>query len=622
MYKIENSTEQFIKAVEQGKSIVFRPNGTWDTRWRLTVLLRRILRPIFRWNDTLTTARNVSFYLLNGAGKISGTAGIQPGTWEGKTLERLVTTVKKSIELQKKREETGRLKRTLKKFHTVLSRTDLVEQTKRLSRPSSMGARAVCAQLDRAYLSHHYLGIPQQQIARTNPKEEDITWIRDELLKWQTHQFPSADFFTEKERAGTESKIRRCSQFPKFIEACRENSALLELFFSATFYNLPADCDEGVDFFIQAPRIQKELQRLYIDKRIREVANTGLQVVDTAIDLHTKDFRLLIDGEYQSIANPSEQVRIAKDITKSVKEVFKTFKEHDYGIANLEYLQNGVTLFDSQLPDFDLSTRDWWKKLPIVQKVTRKELEVLYGTSFKEGEALLVLRASRTTPDLNANGSHSWMDIAVPLEDGTFNLLSVGKFAHTFPRTLLSTFLFVFKSHKATITIVDPNKFMSSRERISAPLTPLSKDQFDTLMATLAHDITRAREGRLVFQALGDNCATWILGVVKEICPNLDIKPFWIPYQDLVIPRIVMPIIHLQNSLPKGLQKLYRFAVSCLFGAASKLKVPLDNGKYKKVRLIDNEGWKKGHEIPGQLFFTIEDTMTKIRAAAISVPPS
>jgi len=195
------------------------------------------------------------------------------------------------------------------------------------------------------------------------------------------------------------------------------------------------------------------------------------------------------------------------------------------------------------------------------------------------------------------------MDLAVPLDDGTFNLLSAGK-SSVSPRTLLSTFFSFFNSHEATITLVDPTKFMSSRERVSVPFNPLSKDQFDDLMAALARDITLAREGGLVFQALSDNCASWLLKIIKEIFPDLDIQPFWIPYQDLVAPGILKSLITLHNRLPKRLQKTYMFCIARLFGATPKT-------------LSGDKWWEMdGFEVPNQLFFTKEETDARIRGAA------
>jgi len=610
----DEHTPQFIQAIECGESLKVSRDGTWCKRWRITARLRRLLAPIFRWNDTLTTAENTSHYLLKASTK-SSTGLLQSGL-DPERVSSIVKAVKKTIESQKNKEEARLEKGTVKAYQDkVLSRTEASQLKKRFSRAPPSGARAIVARLDRANFTNYYLGLPQQEIEAREPKKADIEWVTEKLKTWQTLQFPEEDFFSEKSKEGTENKIVHCCKYTEFIEACREDEALLEQLFYSAFYNMPADCNDAVDLFIQAPDTTKKLQKLFLDKRIKTVANQGLKFVGDSSERQGKDVQLLVNGTYQSIVDPERELTIAPNVTRKVKDVFKTFEEHIYKICDLEYLQDGICLFDSQLPGFDFSSK-WWEKLPIVERVTREEIEQRYRDEsdekpiFAEGEALIVLRASRTTPDLNVEGCHVWQDIAVPLGNDEFNLLSVSKFATYFPKGLIETFGFIFKTQEATITVVDSNKFMNSRERIAVALPPLSQEKFESHMKNIACDIQKAHERRLIFQAQGDNCTTWNKKVLKYTYDRFSITNFFkTEFQDLVLPSIIMPLLHIHRFVPTHtLKKFYRRSLSILFGAYSGTPVPDKDGIITTKRLTQNRRWNKGFLLlPAALFDSAEE---------------
>ena len=617
----DEHTDRFIQAIERGESIKVSRDGTWCKRWRITALLRRLLAPIFRWNDTINVAETTSFYLLKASTKT--TAGFLQRGLDPERVSSIVTAVKKTIEAQKKKGEEKLKEETAKTFRsTVLSSTSSSQEKKRLSRPPPSGARAIVARLDRANLTNHYLGISQQKIEASVPQQEDINWVREKLLDWQVLQSPKEDFFCDKSKEGTKNKIEHCCKYTKFIEACREDEALLEQLFYSAFYNLPADCNSAVDLFIQAPHIEKTLQRTFLDKRIKTVENQGLRFIGGSSERKGKDVQLLVNGIHQSIVDPERNLTIALNVTRKVKDIFKTFEEHVYKICDLEYLQDGICLFDSQLPGFDFSP-GWWKRLPIVEKVTREEIERRYGNPdnktpiFKTGEAFVVLRASRTTPDFNVDGCHVWQDIALPLGDGNFNLLSVSKFATYFPRGLLEAFGFIFKTQKATITVVDSNKFMNSRERIAVPFPPLSQEKFESHMKNIACDIQKAHEGRLIFQAQGDNCTTWNKKVLKYTYDHFSITKFFkTEFSDLVLPNaIIMFLIRTQGFVPtQTLKKAYRLFLSTLFGASFGIPVPDKDGIITTKRLTQNRRWNKGFLLlPAALFNTADSLKEALR---------
>ena len=383
---------------------------------------------------------------------------------------------------------------------------------------------------------------------------------------------------------------------------------------------MPDNFHNAVDIFIQAPRIQEELRRTYLDKRIREIANNGICFEQLTAEGPSgkplKDVKLLIDGEMQSIADPSNMIHIAKDVMTSVSRVFDEFEAQNFRFINMEYLQDtGVTKFDARLLDVDLSKEEWWKDLPVIRRMTREQVEETYGVSFKDGYALFVIRGSRTTPDLSADGNHGWSNIIYPLEDGTFNVIAPGKFSDWFPVGFWQSFYHIFRTHKAYVTLLDANEFMSSRDRTCIPLPPMPKEKFYEVMADLKNELLKSRRGELIFQAQGDNCASWVRSMISRHWSDLKIEPYETRMEDLGLPAPIMPIIWSKSLFPneEGWQQFRRgFCSFC--GAGEGHDSSDGNGGTKTTRLIDHKGWHDGIlQLPARIWYERDRVLAQIR---------
>ena len=607
MQSIHHAGPSLIRAIQQGESIGITAAGTWYHKNVIVRIINLFRQLFFQYDETLENAKNLAAY-LSVPKRVSSDAirGLcQNDAWNFSDIEPLVAAVKASIQsLVKKEEDEIRLlterREKLETQHDPKQQTAIVELNRKIFSPERWSHRYAAACLDRGLLTQEYLGMDQERIRQTEPNRMDIRWLKWKLLQWQGRQFPEVDYLRGPNHDQMAEKIEYTCRYRDFISLARRNSALLDLYFQYVFKSMPDAFTNAIDLFIQAPKIQEDLRRTFLDKRIREVANNGIRFEQLATASPSgkplKDVKLLIDGEHQSIADPSGSVRIARGVMTTVSRIFDEFEAQNTRFITMEYLQDkGVACFDGRLVDFDLSQEEWWKDLPVIRRMTREQVESTYGVPFREGYALFVIRGSRTTPDLSADGNHGWSNIIYPLGDGTFNVIAPGKFADWFPVGVLQAFYHIFHTHRAFVTVADTNEYMSSRDRISIPLPPLTENEFRHVMRDLKNELLRSRRGELVFQAQGDNCASWVRAFIGRNWPNLNIEPFLTRVEDLELPGPLAPIVQVKPCFPsaEGWQT-FRRGFCSLFGAMEGHQSSDGHGGTRVVRLIDNHDWAEG----------------------------
>jgi hypothetical protein len=163
---------------------------------------------------------------------------------------------------------------------------------------------------------------------------------------------------------------------------------------------------------------------------------------------------------------------------------------------------------------------------------------------------------------------------------------------------------------------------MNSRERIAVPLPPLDQGKFKDLMTFIAQDMQKTREGRLIFQSQGDNCATWNKKLIKHIYSRFSITKFFkTEFPDLVLPNIIMPLLRAQRFVPtQTLKDKYRRGLSILFGASSGIPIPDKDGIITIKRLSENRRWHKGFLfLPAALFNSAEELKKGIREHVLRI---
>ncbi len=671
MQPIETSVDTFVDRLQRGESLVVTEKGQWGRRCLISRLARKILGLFIHIDDTVEAAQQLGKYLSTSLviihkGQIQGLCASK--AWKGPDVDRLVKGVQQILKsrMQKEQAVVEKLSARKESLETAIAAAqpsgtpaphpDEVTTTEIVSLKKSICkygvVRHAAADLERARISFHYANQSNTDLksaAETKPasgKAEQLRWLFDTLKTWQRNQAPFVDYTASSLAPFTIEKLTRLCHYPEFVKAMHENITLSDLFFEAVFRSMAPDCIDAVDLFILAPSIQKKIAHTFTDKRIQNIRTiqAPLQVSEvgrTADGLLVRDVKLLFHNTLQSIVDPSHKITIAdvnpEDVKKAtgdakklqalteatqrtVKDIFATLEfQNDYFI-DLEWRATGFEVGSSLFPDLDLSRADWWKQLPLFEKpLTRKEIEERFGVPFQTGKALFIVSAARTTPDLSAQDTHASSILLVPLDDEgkTFNLIQFGMFTETFPNTFISKFLHIFRSHRAVISLSDPNKAYSSRFRTFLPLPALDEKTFEGFMNKLRNDLMNTRNGLIVFQAQGHNCAEYIRECIRFLYPHLGLEPFETPFEEISLPSILMPLIHARKVFPtRGSWNVFRFLVCCLLGAWQTHYFPDGKGGKRAVSLLRYRPWRAGTlQLPAKLFETKKYIEQMIREA-------
>jgi hypothetical protein len=614
MQPVSKTIPELTQAIQQHKHITITPGGGWYHKSLLSIIVD-LFRRIFGYDESFENAKNLATYLASPQ-KVSSDAikGLrQKDDWKFHEMNTLVTAVKESLRPSIEKEEAKILK-LINRRKSLSARTQIVALNQKIFALKNWPYRDVTARLDRGVFSQEFLGKNQPEIDQTQPLRRDTEWLKWQLAQWEPYQFPRTHY--DPHCDWVRARINRSCQYQTFIDAARENQALLELFLRAVFGNR-----SNVDVFIQTPNVQEGLEKALLHKRLQRTDNDGLRLGQLAnsTEKPIKIVTLFINGTHQSITNLSDTCQI--DTAVTVSEIIGECKNQNKSFISLEYLwDRGLARFDGRLFDFDIQQNEWWKKLPVIfQPLTIEQIQLMYGVTIKslgtdDAYGLFIARSSRTTPDNSPKGAHSWCNIIYPSDKpGQFTLIAPGKYATWFPITVVEYFLHTFGSFKANITLCDLNEFISSREQISVSVGSMTKQQFLTGMDFLKTKLQESREGNLVFQSQGDDCAHFIQEFADVVFSPNKINLYKMRFEDLTVPAPLSLITKVKPYFPseKSWQQ-FRRGFCYLCGAARSLQ--LSNGKV--VRLSDFENYRSGHiDFPGGLWNHREEIAKTLRVS-------
>ena len=594
--QISHTAPALASAIQQGLSVEITAKGTWHHKNLLLRIVNLFRRIIFGYDEALENAKNLATFFaapnMVSSGDIKGLS--QKDSWDAEAMSSLVSAVKASLRHSVEKEEARIASLADRRNQMTASvneseRVEVVELNRKIFSVKEWSHRYAAACLDRALLTQKYLGENQENIDKVNPNEADEDWLKGELDQWLAHQYPVIDY---PDCGGAFAEIYRACQYQDFISAARKNRALLELFLSSVFKN-----QSNIDVFIQAPEVQTELEKTFLYKRLQRSANGGLLL--SQLQNHEgkpiKDVTLRINNKQQSIIDPSSTVEIAEGIERTVSHVFKECKAQNSRFIDQEYLwRDGLTQFDGRLLEFDLNQEEWWTHLPAMfQPMTKEQISAAYGVSLEGDEkyALFVTRGSRTVPNMSIEDCHGWCNIIFPSnERGMYTVIAPGKYADWFPNSLREKGMHTFGTFRGQITLADFSEFISNRERISVPVSCLTKGEFLRAMGFLKTKLTDSREGNMVFQAQGDDCANFVQELSDHLWPG-KFNLFDLCFEELSLPATLRWILQLRPlfSTPQGWQR-FRRGFCCLFGGMRGYR--MRNGTV--VRLKDFQKWRDG----------------------------
>lgn len=305
------------------------------------------------------------------------------------------------------------------------------------------------------------------------------------------------------------------------------------MFFSwALLYN------SGVRQFVEFPSTSASIKSCYLaarvgrfggqmfafEKRVNPDNGTLEKVV--SLPFHINGEKI----EYVSILDESKEIKLYKGWQLSIKKIIDIFASKNKEIGDLEFFEStGITVWNShklgrwnhETKSYDLAdltASDWVEKFPVLQRVTRKELENKYKVSLAPHEWLVCGKSTRETPDLDLAGQHGFLELAIPDKEDpdTYRVYPFGCFAVKFPNTAWELLKFLGATIRAAVAYPDENFFYAHRQHAAYPI-PLTPDEGQDLLRRIQFDLIRARFGHLVFQFASENCAYWAQSVLDSI---------------------------------------------------------------------------------------------------------
>lgn len=359
--------------------------------------------------------------------------------------------------------------------------------------------------------------------------------------------------------------LLEAARYPEFVNLLKEDREVRVQFF---LWSLRDKLSVAV--FIQYPHIQQKIVDVQLSGRISRIGSHLLRIQLRKIEATIQEKIVTLPFEGREISLLDEDVRIclAENYELTLKQVFEIFKEKEIRIGRLEFLSQGVTNWNahklgrwSEVSQgyvcVDFTAPGWWKQLPVTETLTLSQAIERYGP-FMDGVRWAVAACgTRSRRSLDPKGSHAFLEVAIPSEQGLYSVYSFGKFALKWAITAWETLVAFTDNHHATIAYPDENIFMVHRQlaRRTYEVSPHIGMQ---IMGHIKQDILKAWQGNFIYQWEGDNCAKWVQDLLtlhlKDAHQILDLR---------------VPMLHSQPSDASR----YLFAAICRlpYGARSPL---------------------------------------------------
>lgn len=338
-------------------------------------------------------------------------------------------------------------------------------------------------------------------------------------LQWkQNHPLIVKKEITEQEI----KKLEDTSTYQEFARLLLSSQPMQEAFFSLLLRD-----NNDVAQLVEFPATSARLKSCYLASRVGKIVGSYQirkeekeeGVVEKVVTL---PFFTRNKTEHISILDESRVVELDDRMggTKSftINQIFNVFAMKNREIGDLEILKDGIMYWNCyQLGSIDLTCDEWWKQLPLIEEITKEQMEQRVDEALNPGEWVVFAKSSRTTPDLDLDGRHGYLEVAIPTEDGKYRVYPFGIFPHIlFPTSILELVTFLGMTNRAKIGYPDANFFYSHRQQASHPMR-LLPDEAQAFMKNLQKELIKSRYGHLIFQFGAENCAYWAQIILNTI---------------------------------------------------------------------------------------------------------
>lgn len=360
-----------------------------------------------------------------------------------------------------------------------------------------------------------------------------LNQLSDAALKWKK----KSPLMTRKDLNTAElDKLATAASHTKFSKILLADRALQNKFFTWALRD-----NNGVKQFIEFPSTAQRLKSAFLAARIGRFGGTMLKMqkerVSSSSDATLKILTLpfFIDNKMTdvSILDESREVELT-GWRLTIKEVIDIFGAKNKRIGDVEFFgTRGITNWNAHKLGswnpttgtydlIDLTLDNWWEQLPILEELSKDELEARYDIKLKEGEWLACAKSTRTTTGLDLDLRHGYIEVSLPVEGGKYRVFPFGNFPAEFPDGVWQLLGYLVNTVPGVVSYPDENTYYSQRQQASYPFT-LVVEKGLQLMKRVQKEMIMSRFGYKVFQFGGENCAYWaqsVLHFVEETLPN------------------------------------------------------------------------------------------------------
>lgn len=426
----------------------------------------------------------------------------------------------------------------------------------------------------------------------------DNYWkVASETYKRSTFAIPDG----EKELSDRDEAILQelIMQFPRFAGHLLENPKLQNQFFEWTILNrLP------VDLFVKYVTVTKKIPAFALrhlatacpDALIESSEGTGPKQLTVRCKVVDPDDATQTIFKHVNVLKSSARVPFTLNRTPTIEKVLDQFPNTSSAKRDYQFFEDGLCFYNtSAYRGIDFDEANWWEKLPVFKTLSLEEAQRRYGDKV-DGEAwILSARSAHLSDELVLSGNHSYLEMAIPQEDGSYKIYPFGRDPHRDPFNPFDLFSFLGKTTYGEIVYADQGACYLERRNTGVTVA-LDSDRGEAVMGFIREDIQRARAGHLPFQLAWENCAKWIQDIIDKVDTDGKIET----------PLFEVATRDVKGVFYKKSERWHKFIIS-LFGVHRSKRI---GESTVSVRETPFYGSQKMHH-PSVLYTNIRDNQLK-----------
>lgn len=375
--------------------------------------------------------------------------------------------------------------------------------------------------------------------------------------------------------------------------------------------------ERSVDIFVQFPSLIKKMSRCLMSSRL---IFGGLELVENN---GSKDVVRKMGGNPVSILNPKQKVVFKTGYSTTVKEIFNGYKNKNLEEGHFTaFKDEGDVAYDPNLMadlqedgsvtpiDVVTDKQNWYKQLRMKEVLTAEEATERFGMICDGQNWVLTLVCARQKKEMDTFGSHGFLRMAIPREDGHYDCTyGFGKFSKIYPQNPLHNATFLFCPKDGTLQYPDNNEIYTNREKKEIHYS-LTAEEGGNCLESIRQDIEDSQNNKLVFQILRWNCSDWAVKKIRKFVGADAASLMDVSYLDLEPSGFFGTLLKVLRVMPDCIRRGTLHVLGFLFGSWTWKTVTKVDGTKKTYQVMTSPPWSEERQNrfhhPGKPFKLLE----------------